>query len=119
MGMVEEDDLPADERDGSFEDGAVEGHGAVFGHPAAGLAAEVVLQVEGRLTQALDAGGEAAQGWLAGAPMDAGVVGFRDPHGQGGVEVVEGFRCEGGQELLANGAEPSFHLAPSLGLVGW
>jgi hypothetical protein len=91
MGVIEKSDLLADETDGSFKETALQSHGAVFGHPAAGLLAEVILKILGRSAHALAVAGIAGQRSLAGASMLAVVVELAQPAIESQVKIVESF----------------------------
>jgi hypothetical protein len=74
VGVIKKSDLLADERDGSFVETAGQGDGAVFGHAAAGLFTEVILEIFGRRAHTLAVSGIAVERGLPSAAVRAVVV---------------------------------------------
>ena len=123
-GIVQQDDVLADERGVDLVEGALEADGAVLADAALEAVAEERVEI-GVGADKADAGGGAGPGIERGFAVEAAVgaemvLAFA-PGGPAGVEGVEAagvVLAEQGQELHADGAEEAFDLAASGGLVG-
>jgi len=116
VGVIEKSDLLADERDGSFVETAGQSDGAVFGDAAAGLFAEVILEIFGRCAHTLAVSGIACQRCLLGAAVLAVVVDISQPAIEREVEIVKSLGAHRGKKIAAHGAKKPLDFAFALGL---
>jgi len=118
LGVIEQSDLLADERDGSFVQTPRESDGAVFSDAAAGLFAEVILEIFGRRAHTLAVSGIALKRGLPSAAVLAVVVEISDPAIERDIEIVKTLGAHSGEKIAAHGAKKPLDFAFALGLIG-
>ncbi len=98
--MIQEQDLFADQCNGSFIEFAVEGNGAVLGDPASGMVAKMVLEILRHNPEALHARGETGERTLPGGSVLFLMVDIVDPQIKGLIEVAQICALEGKNYIL-------------------